>query len=281
MKKVSIVIPTYNKLMRLRLTLKSLEPQVDKDVEVIVVFDGCDKEVIEDFHKLTFSYKPIEIINEKNIGRARARNEGIKAATGEIVIFLDDDRLVNPEYIKAHRRLHEKGYGVVLGMRNQLFMKDDDIRKFYDDPSGLCEYCEKYGEIENYVFPKGSKSRFRWLNFFTGNVSVDRQALLDAGCFDDAFQGWGHEDVDLGIRLYLNGQKFGYSGRAINYHLMHASNFDSKKESCCRNLRYMIKKYNKHIGVKTLLFLLYCKESVMGAKISKNQLVKYEMLSQS
>ena len=106
MKKVSIVIPTYNKLMRLRLALKSLEPQVDKDVEVIVVFDGCDKEVIEDFHKLTFSYKPIEIINEKNIGRARARNEGIKAATGEIVIFLDDDRLVNPEYIKAHRRLH-------------------------------------------------------------------------------------------------------------------------------------------------------------------------------
>ena len=280
MKKVSIIIPTYNKLMRLRLALKALEPEVDENVEVIVVFDGCDKVVIDHFHKLNLSYKPIEIINEHNIGRAKARNRGIEAATGDVVFFLDDDRIVKPGYVKAHLELHEKGYGVVLGQRNQLFMKESDIVNYYEDPSNLFEYCEQNGEIEKYVFGHGATSPIRWMNFFTGNVSVDRKDLLDVGCFDEFFTKWGHEDLDLGIRLYLRGVHFGYTTRGNNYHLMHESNFDSKREQSALNLRYMIGKYRKNFFVKTMLRLLYMKQSVFGVRISRDQMAKFEMLSQ-
>lgn len=280
MKKVSIIIPTYNKLMRLRLCLKALEHEVDDNVEVIVVFDGCDQVVIDQFHKLNLSYKPIEIINEHNIGRARARNAGIKAATGDVIFFLDDDRLVNPGYVKSHLELHEKGYGVVLGQRNQLFMKESDIVNYYEDTTDLIDYCEKNGEIEVYAFGHGATSPIRWMNFFTGNVSVDRKALLDVGCFDEFFTKWGHEDLDLGIRLCLKGVRYGYTTKGNNYHLMHESNFDKKREQSALNLRYMIGKYNKYFLVKNMLKLLYLKQSVFGVKISKDQRAKFEMVSQ-
>ncbi|WP_051212463.1 glycosyltransferase family 2 protein [Butyrivibrio fibrisolvens] len=280
MKKVSIIIPTFNKLIRLRLALKALEPEVDENVEVIVVFDGCDKVVIDQFHKLKLSYKPIEIINERNVGRARARNMGIKAATGDVVFFLDDDRLVNPGYVKAHLELHEKGYGVVLGQRNQLFMKESDIVHYYEDTTNLFDYCEQNGEIEIYAFGHGANSPIRWMNFFTGNVSVDRKALLDVGCFDSFFTKWGHEDLDLGIRLYLKGVRYGYTTKGNNYHLMHESNFDSKREQSAMNLRYMIGKYNRYFGICMMLRLLYMKQSVFGVKISKDQKAKFQMLSQ-
>lgn len=280
MKKVSIIIPTYNKLMRLRLALKALEPEVDESVEVIVVFDGCDKDVIDQFHELKLSYKPIEVISEHNIGRARARNKGIEAATGEVIFFLDDDRLVNPGYVKAHLELHEKGYGVVLGQRNQLFMKESDIASYYEDPTNLFEYCEQNGEIEVYAFGHGASSPIRWMNFFTGNVSVDRKDLLEVGCFDEFFKKWGHEDLDLGIRLYLKGVRYGYTTKGNNYHLMHDSNFDKKREQSAMNLRYMIGKYNKYFVVNNMLKLLYLKQSIFGVKISKDQRAKFEMVSQ-
>lgn len=280
MKKASIVIPTLNKLNRLRLVLKSLEGQITDEVEVIVVFDGCDPEVIDGFRALQLSYEPIAVISEQNIGRARARNKGIEAASGEIVIFLDDDRVVSPTYVESHYSLHKAGYGVVLGQRNQLFMKDSDIDRFYEEPDGLRDFCEQNGEVEKYAFGNGAKSRIRWMNFYTGNVSVDRQALLDVGGFDESFSKWGHEDLDLGIRLYLKGLTFGYSTEANNYHLMHASNFDNKKKQCAENMRYLIKKYKKHLDVRALLTLLYTKQAVFGVHVSKEQQKKFEMLSQ-
>lgn len=279
MKKASIIIPTYNKLLRLRLVLKSMESQINDDIEVIVVFDGCDPEVVEGFKALKLSYQPIAIVSEQNIGRARARNKGIEAATGKVVIFLDDDRVVSPNYIEEHCALHDQGYGVVLGQRNQLYMKDSDITRFYEDDTGLREFSETNGEIEKYVFGHGAKSPIRWMNFFTGNVSVDRQALLDVNGFDEHFSQWGHEDIDLGIRLYLNDVTYGYSTKANNYHLMHASNFDNKKKESAENLRYMLKKYKRHFLVRCLLTLLYVKQSLFGVRISKKQLKKFKMIS--
>ena len=60
--KASIIIPTKDKLSRLRLTLRGLERQMTNEVEVIVVFDGCQPEMIDQFKELQFSFEPISII---------------------------------------------------------------------------------------------------------------------------------------------------------------------------------------------------------------------------
>ena len=57
-----------------------------------------------------------------------------------------------------------------------------------------------------------------WLFFLTGNASVDRQALLDAGMFDENFVNYGHEDLELGYRLEQAGYGIWFDHRAVCYH---------------------------------------------------------------
>ena len=279
--KTSIIIPTYNKLLLLKIVLKSLEGQITDDVEVIIVFDGCEEKMIEDFHKLTFSFQTIEVICPNNIGRARARNKGIEKAKGDVVIFLDDDRIVSPDYVRVHVQLHEAGFPVVLGKRKEFYLSDDEIEKYYKHHEKLSAYCEEKGEIEEYIFSKKPKSILRWLNFFTGNVSVDRSYLIKVKGFDEAFTGWGHEDIDLGLRISQEGAAFIYTDDAINYHMMHGSNFTNKTEQSVRNLKYMLRKYRKHLGVQFFLYALIFKQYLFGRRISKKQQKKYELHMQS
>ena len=279
--KASIIIPTFNKLLRLKIVLKSLESQINDEIEVIVVFDGCKSEVVEEFQKLQFAFTPVQVVCPENVGRARARNKGIEKAKGEVVIFLDDDRIVSPNYIATHLKQHEAGYPVVLGERKEFYLSDEDIEKYYKEHTRLSAYCEEKGQIARYVFSKRAKSPLRWLNFYTGNVSVDRQLLVKVKGFDEAFTGWGHEDIDLGIRLYFEGAAFSYTQEAINYHMMHESNFSNKKQQSIRNLKYMRQKYRKHLRVKLFLLLLIIKQHIFGLRISKEQQKKYELLSRA
>lgn len=87
----SVIIPTYNRAERLKIALESLSVQTYKNFEVFVCDDGSTdhtKEIVETFkEKLDLTY----IWEENWGGPARPRNNGIKAAKGEWVCFLDSD----------------------------------------------------------------------------------------------------------------------------------------------------------------------------------------------
>lgn len=89
----SVIIPTYNRAERLRLTMESVSKQTFKNFEVIVCDDGSmdhTKKVVESFKdKFDLNY----IWEENWGGPARPRNNGIKAAKGKWVCFLDSDDL--------------------------------------------------------------------------------------------------------------------------------------------------------------------------------------------
>ena len=276
--KASIIIPTLNKLSRLRLVLKSLEPQVTDDIEVIVVFDGCDKEVISSFHQLEFAFKPIEVICETNVGRASARNRGIEVAKGEIIIFLDDDRITDPNYIKSHLKHHEVEHVAVLGKRKELYLSDEEIESYYNDLKACTIKCEAEGENDQgySIFPFLAQF-FSWINFFTGNVSVKRVDLIEAGCFDEAFKKWGHEDMDLGIRMAYNKVKIIRCEDAVNYHMMHTSNFEDKRQASINNMKYLMKKHRKKLDVQMIFTAIMIKQKLFGIYVSKNQQNKYKL----
>lgn len=277
-KKLSIIIPTFNKLDRLRLVLKSLENQITDDIEVIVVFDGCKKSVVEDYKKLSFGFKPLTVVSEKNVGRSAARNKGIKIANGDYVLFLDDDRIVSPQFVQAHLKAHERANGpaVVLGARKEIYLSDEEIKALGDSFEGVIERCEKDGEKQNYPFSKKEKYFLRWINFFTGNVSVDRNLVQKVGCFDEWFVKWGGEDNDLGIRLYLEKVRYFYEDDAINYHLMHESNFLNQGKQALDNFKYMIKKYRSHFLVKLGLYDIYFETKHFGLKVAQEQIKRFE-----
>jgi len=91
---ISVVIPTYNRLDSLKRVLVGLTNQLFSNTkfEVVVVSDGAEDGTNDYLNSLktSFSLRPIF---QKNAGVAAARNAGIRAASGDLILFLDDDVL--------------------------------------------------------------------------------------------------------------------------------------------------------------------------------------------
>lgn len=259
----SIIIPTHNKLSRLRLVLKAFEKQMIPSVELIIVFDGCSNETIEEYKKLNFSFKPKEIFCNENVGRAAARNIGIKHAQGKIIIFVDDDRIPDENFIKKHLKGHKQKC-VLLGNRREIQLSDQEIEDLYYQTGNLKDCFNKskleFGRQIN-IRPM---SIYRWFRLYTGNVSIEKEDLVKIQGFDEKFKVWGNEDLDLGIRLQKLNLPFIQDLEIVNYHLMHESNFADKRKDSIKNLKYMVKKYRKDLLIRLRLHLMIVRQSLFG-----------------
>ncbi|WLD94957.1 glycosyltransferase family 2 protein [Alkalihalobacillus sp. AL-G] len=113
---ISIIIPTFNKFPQNLFTLFSLEKQNFKmsKFEVIVVDDGSTDTTdnIPKQYQFPFEFKYIKC--KKNIGRAAARNLGIRQANGKVLIFLDAEIIVEPDFLDIHYTHHQKNSNLVV-----------------------------------------------------------------------------------------------------------------------------------------------------------------------
>ncbi|NBI28187.1 glycosyltransferase [Chengkuizengella marina] len=272
--KASIVISTKDKLSRLKLVLHALESQVNDEIEVIIVFDGCNEKMIDQYHQINFSFSPVNIICETNVGRAAARNLGINKTKGEIIIFLDDDRVPCSDFVQMHIDGHSQKC-ILYGDRQDVFFTENEIEQLpYVDNIDQMMNSIQSRIVENNAEPTTSPidpaNLFKWLNFLTGNISVEKKYLVKAGLFDEHFKEWGQEDIDLGIRLYKEKLPYKRDGRIVNYHLLHDSNFNIKemRKKSLKNLRYMIKKYKNNFALLAPLVWLYMRYKVLGLSIT-------------
>ncbi len=118
MKKVSVIITTYNRARLLKDAITSVLGQTFRDFELIVV-DDCSQEdpksVVDAFQDQRISY----IRHKENKGDAAAKNTGIKAARGNYIITLDDDDLFAPwaleELVKQFDKSTQRNLGCVYG----------------------------------------------------------------------------------------------------------------------------------------------------------------------
>lgn len=260
--KCSIVIPTKDKLSRLYLTLKSIENQVNEDVEVIIVFDGCKEETLEGFKKFCFKFEPIQVILPENMGRAAARNRGIERATGDVLIFLDDDRLAEPDFIQKHMSYHEKRPSVVLGERLDINYTEEQVEELMNrytieeviEKLRKDAYVEVYYRIKK-IFLTKICTPIRYLGLMTGNVSIHKSFIDSIGGFDENYKGWGYEDTDLAYRLKQQKIKYitDYSIRC--YHLLHERNLKTQRIEELRNRDYFENKYKDDKLLRFILFL--------------------------
>src|SRR5262245_35010670 len=100
---ISVVIATYN---RRALLARSLQTVFEQDLpsdqyEIIVVIDGSNDGTLE----MLSQWEPrcgFRVLCQENLGQAAARNAGINAARGRLVLFLDDDILVPPHLLRTH-----------------------------------------------------------------------------------------------------------------------------------------------------------------------------------
>ncbi|MBC8953945.1 glycosyltransferase [Xenorhabdus sp. PB62.4] len=260
----SVLIITRNKPERLDITLKSLSNQYVNyfSFEVIIIDDGSDidlKNIIEKY----YYYLNIEYIKIKHQGISVARNIGINAASGEIIIFTDDDVILNPTFVSAHvfEHLKEKNLAVV-GDRYNVYcsnlmhnsFKSSLAKALHGDMNELLKKTRRdfYGKITLKLFDVEYQNyhHARWICFVARNVSVRKNDLVRVGNFDEKFTGWGVEDIELGYRLHLYGICYKYRKDAIVYHLEHPVG-NNRVRDINKNFDYFMK---KHTTVAPILY---------------------------
>lgn len=204
---ISVIIPTYNRRDRLSRVLSALARQSadPSHLEAIVVDDGSSDGTSEwlEGQRFPFSLRPIR---QENGGPAKARNAGVNAARGELLLFLDDDVEPTRELVQEHLRSHELERDVaVMGPLASL--------PHYRQPWVSWEQAKL--EEQYAAMIRGDwEPTFR--QFWTGNASIARAHVVAAGGFDTALLR--AEDVELGIRLHQLGLEFRFNPRARGLH---------------------------------------------------------------
>ena len=100
--KFSIIIPTYNDNGTLRRTLESVSLQTFRDFEAIVVDDGSD--VAPEIPQMT----GVRLMSIQHGGLSAARNEGVRAAKGKYIMFLDSDDWIEADTLEAINKCMEE-----------------------------------------------------------------------------------------------------------------------------------------------------------------------------
>jgi GT2 family glycosyltransferase len=211
--RVSVVMPTHNRLGRLKEVIRGLEQQAYplNDVEVIIVSDGSTDGTNNYLTNLQTQLRLRPVI-QANAGPAAARNSGIAQATGEIVLFLDDDVVPHPQLIAEHLRIHdEQPNSVVLGP----MLNPHNFRLLPWVSWEQAMLKKQYDAMQRGLYKPTARQ------FFTGNTSLPRQLLEQAGGFDERFRR--AEDLELAYRLDEHGARFTFNPLAIGYHFAERS----------------------------------------------------------
>lgn len=266
--KVSVIIPTYNQVERLKIALRSLLNQnFDKKMyEIIVINDGSTDNTRKYLESLNIE-NLIYISFENNRGRAYARNCGVRKSVNELLIFVDGDRVCPPDFIENHVKAHiERPKSVILGSIAELYISElENFFNCYD--SKLDEELKKaryfnYFEFISQIYNENGETNdvLCWTTLFTSNFSIEKTVLDEIGKFDEEFKKWGLENFELGYRLYINKIRFVLNREAINYHLFHTSNNRTGEERL-ENYLLFIKKHRFN-GAEFLLEFLDGKMSL-------------------
>ncbi|MEA2472446.1 MAG: hypothetical protein QOE06_361 [Thermoleophilaceae bacterium] len=191
---VTVVIPTRDRWDILSRTLAALDRQDLGAVEAeVVVVDNGSRDVPE--------LPGVRVVSEPVRGAAAARNRGIAEARGRIVLFIGDDCIpADAGLVRGHAESHADGPARAVTGRIEW---DPAVER-----TEVMDWLDRRGHMVNMERLRHEQPGPE--TFYTGNVSVPRQALLEVAGFDQRFSGYGYEDLELALRLADRGVGFGH-----------------------------------------------------------------------
>lgn len=208
--RASVIIPTFNRCESLRNTLVSLcQQSIPADhFEVVVVSDGAT-DGTEAVARADYPFS-VRYIHQTNQGSAVARNTGATNAQGELLIFLDDDMLAQPDYVAGLMEEHIR--------RERIVGMGVELPWLPPNPTTFAHIA--YADRLAYISRQTESEFVDFTACVTNNLSVMKADFAEIGGMEDvAGDGptwWG--DVDFGYRAAQLGIRFRRSGRAQCIH---------------------------------------------------------------
>lgn len=209
---LSVIVATYNRGELVERLLRQLAGQTldPARFEVVVVDDGSASPVAERLAALTrtgdVAYA-LSVLTQENAGPGAARRRAIGVARGALLVIVDDDMRVAPDFLEQHLALHPPGSRRVVLGRLRL------------EPGARLRLYERFPleQMERLATGVADGSRrLRGTDLYTGNVSLPRAEYERVGGFDPQFRL--SEDAELGVRLERAGLEFHLSEAAASWH---------------------------------------------------------------
>ena len=183
----SVVIPTYNRALKIRPTLLSVRDQTFADFECIIVDDGSrDGEdlmrVIAELNDSRFVY-----IRQDNAGACSARNRGVDTARGQFIAFLDSDDLFLPEKLQAQHALLTQASGSDTVVFSRLIVERSQSKRWIKPPKGprpgerIDEYVmctQGWVQSSTIALPTELARRVRWDEALPSSQDTDYAVRL-------------------------------------------------------------------------------------------------------
>lgn len=223
--KISVVIPTYNRAEMLRRTLNSVLAQTRPADEVIVVDDGSTdntREVVESFGP------GVKYVYQENAHLSAARNTGQKHATGDALLFLDSDDLLEPEALALlEQRLEEEPDAALAYCLIQFIdLQDNPLPTVRDNE-----------QVQGEVWEAAIRGNFIGS---PGCVLIRRAHLEAAGPWDTSLRAC--EDWDMYLRLSENAP-FARVDRVLFLYRRHGENMSGDMRLLERMMEKVMRGY--------------------------------------
>jgi GT2 family glycosyltransferase len=237
--KLAIIVLTYNRSAALRPVLQSLAQQCGPDEEVIVADDGSLPEHVQLVRQTHWGFRcPAQHVWHQDVGPtlSSARNMAALRTQADYLVFLDGDCVPQHDFVAQHRRLATRGC-FVNGSRvlfsAQLTEQVEQGRVDVHAWNALDWLLARVrGDVNKLIqllpWPKTWRKadpHFVWKGIRSCNMAIWRDDFCAVDGFDEAFNGWGHEDADLVLRLHHHGvSRINGSLATEVFHLWHAEN---------------------------------------------------------
>jgi glycosyltransferase AglI len=193
----SIIIPVFSDEDGLQVTLESIKQNIGnrKDIEIIVCNDGGGRHISE----IAASYGAREVRLESNKGSYSARNRGIEASSGDILVFLDADQQITKNWLdEGIASLNDADYAG--GQIKVALPGEPSIWDLFDHKTAF--------PVEEFL---------QTVHFApTGNLFIKKFLIKNVGSFNESLRSGG--DRDFGIRVFNQGFKQVYASKAVTIH---------------------------------------------------------------
>lgn len=212
MNRTSIIILTHNLMMLTRLCLDSIRRNTDEPYEIIVVDNGSSDDTVS----YLLGQPDITLIrNEQNLGFAKGCNQGLAAATGDTILFLNNDTIVTPGWLsRMLRSLYSHDHIGMVGPVSNHVSGHQQIDVHYKSLDEINDFSARHGA----QFAGVSMDTRRVVGFC---MLVKREVLEEVGNFDEQYGLGNYEDDDLCLRVIYSGYRIRIVYDSFIHHFGH------------------------------------------------------------